>query len=79
MGRAVGGAIVKGAKIAIENKLPYVIVTSSGGARMQEGILALMQMPRTIIAIKKLEKKKFLLSQFSQTLQLVVFLLRLQC
>ena len=56
MGRAVGGAIVKGAKIAIEKKLPYVIVTSSGGARMQEGILSLMQMPRTVIAVNSLLK-----------------------
>jgi acetyl-CoA carboxylase carboxyl transferase subunit beta len=56
MGRAVGGEIVKGAKIAIENKLPYVIVTSSGGARMQEGIISLMQMPRTIAAVDLLNE-----------------------
>ena len=56
MGRAVGGAIVKGAKIAIENKLPYVIITSSGGARMQEGIVSLMQMPRTIAAVDLLNE-----------------------
>tara|TARA_A100001011_G_scaffold355556_1_gene398828 strand:- start:21 stop:863 length:843 start_codon:yes stop_codon:yes gene_type:complete len=56
MGRAVGGAIVKGAKIAIENKLPFVIVTSSGGARMQEGIISLMQMPRTIAAVDLLNE-----------------------
>ncbi len=56
MGRAVGGAIVKGAKIAIENRLPYVIVTSSGGARMQEGIVSLMQMPRTIAAVDLLNE-----------------------
>ena len=56
MGRAVGGAIVKGAKIAIENKLPYVIVTASGGARMQEGIISLMQMPRTIAAVDLLNE-----------------------
>ena len=58
MGRAVGGMIVKGAKIAIENKLPYVIVTSSGGARMQEGIVSLMQMPRTIAAVDLLNENK---------------------
>ena len=58
MGRAVGGTIVKGAKIAIENKLPYVIVTSSGGARMQEGIVSLMQMPRTIAAVDLLNENK---------------------
>ncbi len=58
MGRAVGGSIVKGAKIAIENNLPYVIVTSSGGARMQEGIISLMQMPRTIAAVDLLNQNR---------------------
>ncbi len=58
MGRAVGGAIVKGAKIAVEKKLPYVVVTSSGGARMQEGIISLMQMPRTIAAVNLLNENK---------------------
>ncbi len=58
MGRAVGGAIVKGAKIAVEKKLPYVVVTSSGGARMQEGIVSLMQMPRTIAAVDLLNSNK---------------------
>ncbi len=58
MGRAVGGAIVKGAKLATEKKLPYVLVTSSGGARMQEGIISLMQMPRTIAAVDLLTENK---------------------
>ncbi len=58
MGRAVGGAIVKGAKISVEKKLPYVIVTSSGGARMQEGLISLMQMPRTIAAVDMLNENK---------------------
>tara|TARA_B100000575_G_C23136370_1_gene660260 strand:- start:384 stop:1058 length:675 start_codon:yes stop_codon:yes gene_type:complete len=58
MGRAVGGAIVKGAKLSIEKKLPYVVVTSSGGARMQEGIISLMQMPRTIAAVDMLSENK---------------------
>ncbi len=58
MGRAVGGAIVKGAKLSIEKKLPYVVVTSSGGARMQEGIISLMQMPRTIAAVDMLNENK---------------------
>ncbi len=58
MGRAVGGAIVKGAMESVEKKLPYVIVTSSGGARMQEGIISLMQMPRTIAAIDMLNENK---------------------
>ena len=56
MGRSVGSAIVKGAKTAIEKSLPYVIVTSSGGARMQEGIISLMQMPRTIAAVDLLNE-----------------------
>ena len=58
MGRAVGGAIVKGAKTAIEKKCPYVIFTSSGGARMQEGIISLMQMPRTVAAVELLNENK---------------------
>ena len=58
MGRAVGGAIVKGAKISVEKKLPYVLVTSSGGARMQEGIISLMQMPRTIAAVDLLNENR---------------------
>ena len=58
MGRAVGGAIVKGAKVSVEKNLPFVIVTSSGGARMQEGIISLMQMPRTIAAVDMLNQNK---------------------
>ena len=56
MGRAVGGAIVKGAQIALEKKCPFVIFTSSGGARMQEGIISLMQMPRTVAAVELLNQ-----------------------
>ncbi len=58
MGRAVGGAIVKGAKTALEKKCPFVIFTSSGGARMQEGIISLMQMPRTVAAVELLNANK---------------------
>jgi len=56
MGRAVGSAIVKGAKIAVEKKLPFIIFTSSGGARMQEGIISLMQMPRSVAAVELLNQ-----------------------
>ena len=66
MGRAVGGSIVKGAKISVEKKLPYVIVTSSGGARMQEGIIGLMQMPRTVAAIDMLNDNKIPCSNFDR-------------
>jgi len=58
MGRAVGGGIVKGAKIALEKKCPYIVFTSSGGARMQEGIVSLMQMPRTVAAVELLNQNK---------------------
>jgi len=58
MGRAVGGAIVKGAQTALEKKCPLVIFTSSGGARMQEGIISLMQMPRTVAAVELLNQNK---------------------
>ena len=58
MGLAAGEAILKASDYCENNNCPLIIISSSGGARMQEGILALMQMPRTIIAIKKLEKKK---------------------
>jgi len=58
MGRAVGGAIVKGVKKALEKKCPFVIFTSSGGARMQEGIISLMQMPRTVAAVELLNQNK---------------------
>ena len=58
MGRAVGEGIVIGAKKAIEHACPYIIFTSSGGARMQEGIISLMQMPRTVAAIELLNQNK---------------------
>ncbi len=58
MGRAVGEGIVTGAQKAIENKYPYIIFTSSGGARMQEGTISLMQMPRTVAAVELLNTNK---------------------
>ncbi|WP_454280780.1 acetyl-CoA carboxylase, carboxyltransferase subunit beta [Sphingomonas sp. Marseille-Q8236] len=54
MGLAVGEAFVRGVEAAIADQCPYVIFTASGGARMQEGILSLMQMPRTTVAIQML-------------------------
>ena len=58
MGRAVGGAIVKGAQEAVKSNCPYLIFTCSGGARMQEGIISLMQMPRTVAAVEMLKEKQ---------------------
>ncbi len=58
MGIATGEAIIVAAQYSVKNSIPLIIASSSGGARMQEGILSLMQMPRTIIAIDELEKEK---------------------
>lgn len=50
MGVAVGEALVAASRLAVERQAALVVIPSSGGARMQEGILSLMQMPRSIIA-----------------------------
>ena len=60
MGSVVGEKITRLIEIAIEKKLPVVIFTSSGGARMQEGIFSLMQMAKTSCAVAKLNKAKLL-------------------
>lgn len=52
LGMAAGEAIIRGAEIALEKKAPYILFTAAGGARMQEGILSLMQMPRTTVALQ---------------------------
>ena len=56
MGTAVGAAFVAGIRAAIEARLPYIIFTASGGARMQEAPLSLMQLPRTTVAIAELRE-----------------------
>lgn len=56
MGMGVGAAFVDGARAAIADRCPYVIFTAAGGARMQEGILSLMQMPKTTVAIAELKE-----------------------
>ncbi len=58
MGSAVGNAIIQSAELAINKNAPLVIFPSSGGARMQEGILSLMQLPRTIIATQMIKEAK---------------------
>lgn len=58
MGTAVGEGIVKAAEFAVKTSAPLIIVSASGGARMQEGILSLMQMARTTAAINLLKEKK---------------------
>lgn len=57
MGTAVGEGIVKAAEFATKTSAPLVIISASGGARMQEGILSLMQMARTTAAINMLKEK----------------------
>jgi acetyl-CoA carboxylase carboxyl transferase subunit beta len=56
MGVAVGEAFVAGVLAALEAKCPYIAFTAAGGARMQEGILSLMQMPKTTVALSRLRR-----------------------
>jgi acetyl-CoA carboxylase carboxyl transferase subunit beta len=56
MGIAVGAAFLAGIRAAIGEKCPYILFTASGGARMQEAILSLMQMPRTTVALAELHE-----------------------
>jgi len=53
MGVAVGEGLVAAARAAIEDRLPLIAIPASGGARMQEGILSLMQMARTTVAVQE--------------------------
>jgi acetyl-CoA carboxylase carboxyl transferase subunit beta len=59
MGIAVGAAFVAGVRQAIKDRAPYIIFTAAGGARMQEGILSLMQMPKTTVALAELREAGF--------------------
>jgi acetyl-CoA carboxylase carboxyl transferase subunit beta len=54
LGMAAGEAIIKGLQTAAQKGTPFILFAASGGARMQEGILSLMQMPRTTIAVQEL-------------------------
>jgi len=56
MGIAVGAAFLAGVRAAIEEQCPYIIFTASGGARMQEAVLSLMQLPRTTVALQELRE-----------------------
>ena len=56
MGMHVGNAIVAAAERAVKLKAPLVLFSAAGGARMQEGILSLMQMPRTTVAVQMLKE-----------------------
>ncbi|WP_292898330.1 acetyl-CoA carboxylase, carboxyltransferase subunit beta [Nitratireductor sp.] len=56
LGMAAGEAIVRAFETAVERRLPLVLYAASGGARMQEGILSLMQLPRTTVALDRLKE-----------------------
>ncbi len=56
MGMAVGNSILAGVNNSLKHKTPFVIFSAAGGARMQESILSLMQMPRSIVAIQSLRE-----------------------
>ena len=56
MGIAVGASFLAGVRAAIKHRCPFVLFTAAGGARMQEGILSLMQMPRTTVALAELKE-----------------------
>ena len=58
LGMAAGEAIVRGLETAVEKETPCILFAASGGARMQEGILSLMQMPRTTVAVQMLREAR---------------------
>ncbi len=58
MGSVVGERFVRGAQVALEQKVPFICITATGGARMQEGLLSLMQMAKTTAMLTKLSEKK---------------------
>jgi acetyl-CoA carboxylase carboxyl transferase subunit beta len=58
LGLAAGETIVAGMAAAVERRTPFLIFTTSGGARMQEGMFALMQMARTTVAVQRLRASK---------------------
>jgi acetyl-CoA carboxylase carboxyl transferase subunit beta len=58
LGMAAGEAVIKGLETAVDKGTPYVMFAASGGARMQEGILSLMQLPRTTVAVQMLREAR---------------------
>ncbi len=58
MGAVVGERFARGAQMALEQKVPFICITATGGARMQEGLLSLMQMAKTTSMLTKLAEKK---------------------
>jgi acetyl-CoA carboxylase carboxyl transferase subunit beta len=58
LGMAAGEAVIRGLETAIEKHTPFILFAASGGARMQEGILSLMQLPRTTVGVQRLRDAK---------------------
>ena len=58
MGMYVGNAMIAAAQTAVKHKRPLVVFSAAGGARMQEGILSLMQMPRTTVAVQMVKEAR---------------------
>jgi acetyl-CoA carboxylase carboxyl transferase subunit beta len=58
LGMAAGEAVIKGLETAVDKATPFILFAASGGARMQEGILALMQLPRTTVAVQMLREAR---------------------
>jgi acetyl-CoA carboxylase carboxyl transferase subunit beta len=57
LGMAAGEAVVTAGQTALENNAPLIMIAAAGGARMQEGILSLMQMPRTTVIVQQLRER----------------------
>ncbi len=58
MGSVVGERFVRGAQVALEQRLPFICITASGGARMQEGLFSLMQMAKTTAVLTQLAQRR---------------------
>lgn len=58
LGMAAGEAVIRGMETAVEKGTPFIMFAASGGARMQEGILSLMQLPRTTVAVERLREAR---------------------
>jgi acetyl-CoA carboxylase carboxyl transferase subunit beta len=58
MGAAVGDGLLTAARLAVMLKAPFIVIPASGGARMQEGMISLMQMPRSVVAVELVKEAK---------------------
>lgn len=58
MGAAVGDGIITASRLAVALRAPFIVIPASGGARMQEGMISLMQMPRSVIAVEQVKEAK---------------------